>query len=119
MSPEEERPASGEAGASGAGAEPARARATLPASRTFAWLRQFAKLWGFALFCVFVGYLFREVALPFLFAILVAYILAPLVGRMAKWRGAGRPFPRSLAVIILYVNILAGLGLFLGYFIPK
>ena len=23
-----------------------------PASRTFAWLRQFAKLWGFALFCV-------------------------------------------------------------------
>ncbi|HEY8923421.1 MAG TPA: hypothetical protein VIU64_03510, partial [Polyangia bacterium] len=49
-----------------------------PRSRTLAWLRRFAKLWGFALFCVFVVYTFREVALPFLFAILVAYILAPL-----------------------------------------
>ena len=54
------------------------------ASRTLGWLRQFAKLWGFALFCVFVVYLFREVALPFLFAILVAYILAPLVDRFSK-----------------------------------
>ena len=54
---------------------------TTPASRTLAWLRQFAKLWGFALFCVLVVYIFREVVLPFLFAILVAYILAPLVAR--------------------------------------
>ena len=73
-----------------------------------AWLRQFAKLWGFALFCVLVVYLFREVALPFLFAILVAYILAPLVARFARCGSAARPFPRWLAVIILYVFILAG-----------
>src|SRR3954451_10430247 len=90
-----------------------------PASRTFSWLRQFAKLWGFALFCVFVVYLFREVALPFVFAILVAYVLAPVVDRMAKVRVAGRPFPRGLAVILLYLNIIALLGLFVGYFIPK
>jgi predicted PurR-regulated permease PerM len=89
------------------------------ASRTLAWLRQFAKLWGFALFCVFVVYLFREVALPFLFAILVAYILAPLVERFSKFRIGNRPFPRAAAVIILYVNILAALGLFIGYFVPK
>ena len=90
-----------------------------PASRPSAWLRQFAKLWGFALFCVFVVYLFREVALPFLFAILVAYILAPLVDRFGRLRVGDRPFPRAAAVIILYVNILAGLGLFIGYFVPK
>jgi len=90
-----------------------------PASRTFGWLRQFAKLWGFALFCVFVVYLFREVALPFLFAILVSYILAPVVDRFSKLRVGNRPFPRAAAVIILYVNILAGLGLFIGYFVPK
>ena len=90
-----------------------------PASRTFGWLRQFAKLWGFALFCVFVVYLFREVALPFLFAILVAYILAPLVDRFSRLRVGNRPFPRAAAIIILYVNILAGLGLFIGYFVPK
>jgi predicted PurR-regulated permease PerM len=115
MSPEEERPPSGGAPP---GAEPAR-RVSLPASRTLAWLRQFAKLWGFALFCIFVVYFFREVALPFLFAILVAYILAPLVDRLAGYKVGGRPFPRALAVILLYINILAALGLFVGYFIPK
>ena len=89
------------------------------ASRTLAWFRRFAKLWGFALFCVFVVYTFREVALPFLFAILVAYILAPLVDRFERFQIRGKPFPRGLAVIILYINIIAILGLSLSYFIPK
>jgi predicted PurR-regulated permease PerM len=92
---------------------------TTPASRTFLWLRQFAKLWGFALFCILVVYIFREVALPFLFAILVAYILAPLVDRFSRLRIGARPFPRWGAVIILYVFILSGLGWFIGYFVPK
>jgi len=91
-----------------------------PASRTLAWARQFAKLWGFALFCVLVVYIFREVALPFLFAILVAYILAPLVARMSRLNIApGRHLPRWVAVIVLYVFILTGLGWFIGYFVPK
>src|SRR6185295_10595772 len=88
-------------------------------SRTLGWLRRFAKLWGFALFCVLVVYLFRDVALPFLFAILVAYILAPLVNRISRVPIRGWQFPRALAVIVLYLNILAVLGLFIGYFIPK
>jgi predicted PurR-regulated permease PerM len=87
--------------------------------RAMAWLRRFAKLWGFALFCVFVVYVFRAVVLPFIFAILVAYILAPLVDRLAKLKVAGRPLPRGVAVILIYINILALLGLFMGYFIPK
>jgi predicted PurR-regulated permease PerM len=87
--------------------------------RFFGGARRFAKLWGFALFCVFVVYLFREVALPFVFAILVAYILAPVVDRMSRLRVWGRPFPRGVAVILLYINIIAALGLFVGYFIPK
>jgi predicted PurR-regulated permease PerM len=87
--------------------------------RVLAWFKRFAKLWGFALFCLFVVYVFRHVALPFVFAILVAYILAPVVDRMARFRIAGRPFPRGLAVLFLYINILALLGLFVGYFIPK
>ena len=92
---------------------------TTSTSRTLAWLRQFAKLWGFALFCILVVYIFREVILPFLFAILVAYILAPLVARANQVRIGGRPFPRGAAVIILYVFILSGLGWFGVYFIPK
>src|SRR6185312_17290714 len=90
-----------------------------PASRTLAWLRQFAKLWGFALFCVLVVFIFREVVLPFLFAILVAYILAPIVDRMSRLRVGSKPFPRAAAVIVLYVNIIAILSLFIGYFVPK
>ena len=88
-------------------------------SRTFNWLRRFAKLWGFALFCIFVVYLFREVALPFLFAILVAYILAPVVERLARVHVGRWQVPRALAVLVVYINILAALGLFIGYFIPK
>jgi len=87
--------------------------------RVFSWFRRFAKLWGFALFCIFVIYVFRDVALPFVFAVLVAYILAPLVDRMARIRVANRTLPRGLAVVFLYINILLGLGLFIGYFIPK
>src|SRR5262252_5782267 len=90
-----------------------------PASRTLAWARQFAKLWGFALFCILVVYIFREVVLPFLFAILVAYILAPLVARFSRVRIGARAFPRWAAVIILYVFILTGLSLFIGTFVPK
>jgi predicted PurR-regulated permease PerM len=89
------------------------------ASRSLAWIRRFAKLWGFAFFCVFVVYTFREVALPFLFAILVAYILSPLVDRFERIQVRGRRFPRGLAVIILYINIIAFLSLSIGYFVPK
>jgi predicted PurR-regulated permease PerM len=95
-------------------------REALPrGSRTLGWLRRFAKLWGFALFCVFVVYTFREVALPFLFAVLVAYILAPLVDRFERLKIRGKPFPRGLAVVILYINIIAVLAVSIGYFIPK
>ncbi|MEO8214003.1 MAG: AI-2E family transporter [Myxococcales bacterium] len=99
--------------------QPTVVRESAPRSRTLAWLRRFAKLWGFALFCIFVVYTFREVALPFLFAILVAYILAPVVDRFERVKLRGKPFPRGLAVIILYVNIIAVLSIFIGYFIPR
>jgi predicted PurR-regulated permease PerM len=100
-------------------AAPPRTSSSPPATRTFGWLRRFAKLWGFALFCILVVYIFRDVVLPFLFAILVAYILAPLVDRLSRIRIGRRAFPRALAVIVLYLNILAALSLFFGYFIPK
>jgi predicted PurR-regulated permease PerM len=87
--------------------------------RAIQWLKRLAKLWGFLLFCIVVVYLFRAVVLPFIFAVLVAYILAPLVDRLARVPVAGRTVPRGLAVILIYINIIALLGLFMGYFIPK
>lgn len=87
--------------------------------RALAWFKRFAKLWGFLLFCISVVYIFRDVALPFVFAILVAYILAPLVDWLVRFRIAGRPMPRGLAVVIIYINLIAVLGISIGYFIPK
>lgn len=87
--------------------------------RAFGWLKRLAKLWGFLLFCIFVVYVFRAVVLPFIFAVLVAYLLAPLVDRLARVQVVGRPLPRGLAVIVIYINIIAVMGLFFGYFIPK
>src|SRR3954469_16653222 len=74
---------------------------TSSASRTLAWLRQLAKLWALALFCILVVYIFREVVLPFLFAILVAYILAPLVARSGRVRigGGGHTASRRRAAV--------------------
>jgi predicted PurR-regulated permease PerM len=87
--------------------------------RAIAWFKRFAKLWGFLLFCVFVVYIFRAVVLPFIFAVLVAYLLAPAVDRLARVHVLDRAIPRGLAVVVIYINIIAVLGLFVGYFIPK
>ena len=38
-------------------------------------LRRFSRLWGFLIFAVLVVYLFRGIALPFVFAMLLAYLL--------------------------------------------
>lgn len=89
------------------------------APRTFAWLRRFAKLWGFALFIVVIAYWFRNVLLPFVLAITLAYILAPVVNRMATWRIGRRTMPRGLAVILCYVVLLSGMGLFFATFLPR
>jgi predicted PurR-regulated permease PerM len=51
--------------------------------------------------------------------VLVAYLLAPLVDRLGRFQVIGRPLPRGLAVVVIYINIIAVLGLFVGYFIPK
>lgn len=105
--------------AAASAATPPAAEPPAPRLRALSWFKRFAKLWGFLLFCLFVVYLFRQVALPFIFAILVAYIMAPLVDRLSRPRLAGRALPRGFAVIIIYINVIAVLSLFIGYFIPK
>ncbi|MEE9386938.1 MAG: AI-2E family transporter [Nannocystaceae bacterium] len=77
------------------------------------FLRRFSRLWGFAVFLVFVVVLFRQIVLPFVFAVLVAYLLAPSVRRMQPRVG------RAGAVIILYLGILGVLGTFLGVLLPR
>jgi predicted PurR-regulated permease PerM len=82
-------------------------------STLFAWVRQFAAVWGFALFLLFVVLVFRAVILPFVLGVLVAYILAPIVKRLSS-----RRFPRWAAIIVCYVGIAGGIALFFVTFVP-
>ena len=75
-------------------------------STLFAWVRQFAAVWGFALFLLFVVLLFRAVILPFVLGVLVAYILAPIIRRLSS-----RRFPRWTAIIVCYVGIAGAIVL--------
>jgi predicted PurR-regulated permease PerM len=59
---------------------------------------------------------FREVLAPFMVALVVAYVFAPVVDAMQKVRVAGRTPPRWVAVLVLYLALLSAMaaGLALG-----
>ncbi len=61
-----------------------------------------AKLWGFLGFCILVLILARHVVVPFVFALLVAYIFAPIVNRRSRGPDGRRRVPRGLAIILCY-----------------
>jgi predicted PurR-regulated permease PerM len=85
------------------------------ASNLFTWLRQFAAVWGFALFLLFVVLLFRAVILPFVLGILLAYILSPVVRRLSSGK---RGMPRWAAIIVCYVGIAGAIIVFVVTFVP-
>jgi predicted PurR-regulated permease PerM len=87
-----------------------------PAKLTF---RRFARLWGFVLFFVVLAYLFREVLLPFVFAVLIAYILAPYVTRLSRLHVGKRHLPRGVSVLICYAVLIVGMGVFFVAFLPR
>ena len=97
------------------------AGSSLDASRTgmrrrsdtlFGMLRRFGRLWGFLAFLLFVIVLFRGIALPFIFGLLVAYLLGPIVGLLQPRMG------RVFAVITCYVVILGALAGFFAFLLP-
>lgn len=55
-------------------------------------------------------YTFREVLAPFLLALVVAYVFAPVVDRLERVRAFGQQLPRWAAVLMLYVTLLGTLG---------
>lgn len=73
----------------------------------FGWVRRFSRLWGLLLLLGLVLLLFRRVVLPFVFGALIAYLLEPVVRRIAPKLG------RGLAVIVVYVLLL---GVMVGFF---
>jgi predicted PurR-regulated permease PerM len=83
------------------------------------WGRRTAKLWGFLGFCILVLILARHVVLPFVFALLVAYIFAPIVNRMSRAPDGRRRMPRGLAIILCYIVLLAAVALFMVALLPR
>jgi predicted PurR-regulated permease PerM len=57
-----------------------------------------------------VLYAFREVLAPFMVALVVAYVFAPLVDWMEARSIAGRRVPRWAAVLTLYVSLLGAMA---------
>jgi len=98
-----------------------------PVSRTRsqAWfgeggaLRRFVTRWGFPLFVVLILFLGREVLLPFVFAGLIAYILAPVVRWMADRADGTRRMPRGLAIVICYLVFISLVAGFLLLLVPR
>lgn len=78
----------------------------------FTTARRLARLWGYLVFILIVAFTFREILLPFVFAFLMVYLLAPVVARLQPKMG------RVLAVILCYVVILGLLAGFFGLLLP-
>ncbi len=77
------------------------------ASQTPLWKRPRAQLYAVTaavwLMVLAVGVLAWPVLLPFVLALLAAYVIDPLIARIARVRVAGRPVPRAAAVLLVYV----------------
>ena len=61
---------------------------------------------------------FREVLAPFMVALVVAYVFAPVVDAMQKLRIAKRSMPRWVAVLVLYLALLGTMATTLALGVP-
>ncbi len=82
-------------------------------------VRGFLGRWGFPLFVLVILVLGRKVLLPFVFASLLAYILAPVVRWMCERKDGTRRMPRGLAIILCYLVFLASIIGFGWLLVPR
>ena len=80
---------------------------------------RFLKLWGLVLALVLVAYVFRDILVPFVLAILLVYLLAPAVRWLAGLRVGGMQMPRGAAVLVCYVVLLSSMAVFFAAFLPR
>ena len=80
---------------------------------------RFLGRWAFVVFIIIVAIIGRSVLLPFVFAGLIAYILAPIVKRMTLRRNGTRRMPRGLAIIFCYIVFIAAVVGFMFLLVPR
>ena len=83
------------------------------------WTRHTARLWGSLAFIAIIVILFRSVIMPFALALLVAYILAPLLAFLSNLQIKGRKVPRFIWIIGVYAVLLGCIALFFTAFVPR
>jgi predicted PurR-regulated permease PerM len=82
-------------------------------------IRRFLSRWAFPIFVLLVIFVGRGVLLPFVFAGLIAYILAPVIRWMTERKDGTRRMPRGLAIIICYIILISALVSFGWLLIPR
>lgn len=80
---------------------------------------RFFKRWGFPMFILFIAILGRAVLLPFVFAFLIAYILAPVVRRLTERTDGTRRMSRGLAIVMCYIVFIAAVVGFMFLLVPR
>lgn len=87
-----------------------------PQRRSRTYLLIIGLLW-LAMAAVLV--VFRDVLLPFGAALLIAYVAAPLVGRISRLRIAGRQVPRWVGILSIYGAFFLAIYLFAIAAVPQ
>jgi predicted PurR-regulated permease PerM len=90
---------------------------TLFGSENPVW--RFFKRWGFPLFILLIVIWGRSVLLPFVFAALIAYILAPVVQWMSVRKDDTRRMPRGVAILICYLVFIGAVVGFMFLLVPR
>src|SRR5262245_1879348 len=67
----------------------------------------------------FVLWFFREVLTPFALALVVAYVLAPVVDAACRIRIGKRAVPRWIAVLVIYIALLGMLAGIVSFAVPR
>ena len=82
-------------------------------------LKRLGILVGTALFFCVILVVFREILVPFIIAVVLAYVLHPAVKWLHGLRLRKRQLPRWAAVLVLYVVLFGAIGVFATTMLPR
>jgi predicted PurR-regulated permease PerM len=101
------------------GPQPPIAEPELPPSGPGSKSRRRFFLIGSGLLAVAIVFLARDILLPFLFAIVLAYVLSPVVDAGERLRVFGKQPKRWAVVVVLYLGLISGIVMLVTFSVPR